>query len=295
MPVTLSQYRRVVRAFNSRSIHIKQHNIFKNAFNQSKVKQTIVKEIFTLFTSFLIFLLISSSWYLINLLGIKARFISLSVFRISYICILSTFIHHICLYLIIFNRNGDIEKNPGLKPNSHRSFCICPRNINILSPHDFLKLSLLLAHITVHKLNVICLSETYLDSFILHDDNNLRISGDNLYREDHPLNVERGGVCIYYNISVPLKIINIHYFQECINFEIKLYNFISLFRSPNHCQDDFEIFIPRDNRFGNMSESEKMQLFTQTFQNIMSNYILHETITCDDRNLPRIDEKSFPV
>ena len=53
--------------------------------------------------------------------------------------------------------------------------------------------------------------------------------------------------------------------------------------------------IPWDNRFGNMSESEKMQLFTQTFQNIISNYILHETITCDDRNLPRIDEKSFPV
>ena len=34
-----------------------------------------------------------------------------------------------------------------------------------------------------------------------------------------------------------------------------------------------------------------MQLFTQTFQNIMSNYIPHETITCDDRKPPWIDEK----
>ena len=200
------------------------------------MKQTIAKETFTVFTSFLIFLLISSSWYFINFLGIKARFISLSVFRISYICVLLTFIHHICLYLIIFNRSGDIEKNSGPKPNSHQSFFTCHWNINI-SAHDFLKLSLLRAHITVHKFNVICLSETYLDASILHDDNNLQISGYNLYREDHPLNVERGGVCIYYNISLPLKIKNIHYFQECINFEIKmidkLYNFISLSRSLN--------------------------------------------------------------
>ena len=34
-----------------------------------------------------------------------------------------------------------------------------------------------------------------------------------------------------------------------------------------------------------------MQLFTQTIQNIISNYIPHETITCDDRNPPWIDEK----
>ena len=34
-----------------------------------------------------------------------------------------------------------------------------------------------------------------------------------------------------------------------------------------------------------------MQLFTQTIQNIISNYIPHESITCDDSNLPWTDEK----
>ena len=34
-----------------------------------------------------------------------------------------------------------------------------------------------------------------------------------------------------------------------------------------------------------------MQLFTQTIINIISNYIPHETITCDDSNPPWIDEK----
>ena len=61
------------------------------------------------------------------------------------------------------------------------------------------------------------------------------------------MNIKRGGVCIYYNISLPLKIKNIHYLQECINFDIKikdkLCNFISLYRSPNQCEDDFEWFI----------------------------------------------------
>ena len=34
-----------------------------------------------------------------------------------------------------------------------------------------------------------------------------------------------------------------------------------------------------------------MQLFTQTFQNIISSYIPQETITCDNINPPWIDEK----
>ena len=35
--------------------------------------------------------------------------------------------------------------------------------------------------------------------------------------------------------------------------------------------------------------SEQVQLITQTIQNIISNYIPYETVTCDDRNPPWID------
>ena len=125
------------------------------------------------------------------MLQIKATFISLLVFRISYICILLAFIHHIWLYLIIFNRSGAIEINPEPKPNPCQFF-ICHWNLNCMSVHNFLKLSLLRAYITVHEFDVICLSETYLNSPILHDDNNLQIPGYNLHREDHPLNVKQG-------------------------------------------------------------------------------------------------------
>ena len=49
--------------------------------------------------------------------------------------------------------------------------------------------------------------------------------------------------------------------------------------------------FPRDSHFANISVNKQVQLFTQAFQNIMSNYIPHETITCDDRKLLWIDEK----
>ena len=165
----------------------------------------------------------------------------MSAVRISYLCSLLTFVHHIWLYLIIPNRSGDIEKNPGPEPNSCRH-----RNLNSILVHNFLILFHLRAYITVRNFDVICLLETCLDSSILHDDDNLPIPGYKLYRKDHPLNIKQGGVCIYYKVSLPLKIKNIHYLQECINFEIKikdkLCNFISLYRSPNQSQDDFESF-----------------------------------------------------
>ena len=49
--------------------------------------------------------------------------------------------------------------------------------------------------------------------------------------------------------------------------------------------------FPCDNRFANISINEQVQLFTHTIHNIVSNYIPHETITCDDRNPPWMDEK----
>ena len=78
--VNFSQYRGVIGVFSSRFIHIKQHNIFKNAFSQNKVKQIMAEEIFLVFASFSIFLLISISCSFINLLPIKARFINFSHF-----------------------------------------------------------------------------------------------------------------------------------------------------------------------------------------------------------------------
>ena len=57
---------------------------------------------------------------------------------------------------------------------------------------------------------------------------------------------ERGGVCICYRNFLPLKLINIHHLNECTTFVInlgdKICNFVSLYRSPNQSENDFESF-----------------------------------------------------
>ena len=124
---------------------------------------------------------------------------------------------------------------------------ICHWNLNNISAHNYTKLFLLIAYIAIHKFDIICLSETYLDSSTTSDDDNLAISGYNLIRSDHPSNNKRGGVCIYYNSFLPLRVPSIQYLQECINFELNICgqtcNFISLYRSPSQTQDKFEQFI----------------------------------------------------
>ena len=63
---------------------------------------------------------------------------------------------------------------------------------------------------------------------------------------DHPSNIKRGGVCIYYKSSLPLRVTNIGYLHECLSFELqigdKICNFLALYRSPSQSQDDFETF-----------------------------------------------------
>ena len=86
--------------------------------------------------------------------------------------------------------------------------------------HNFIKISLLKTYVATYKLDVICLSETYLDSSISHDDDNLEIPGYDLFRADHPSNTKRSTVSIHYRDSLSLKTLNIQYLHECINFDI---------------------------------------------------------------------------
>ena len=111
----------------------------------------------------------------------------------------------------------------------------------------FTKVSLLSAYISVHKFDIICLSETYLNSEIPSDDKNLEISGYNLVREDHPSNSKRGGVCVYYKSSLPFRGINVKYLEESISFESRIggkcCRFSCLYRSPSQTHDEFETFL----------------------------------------------------
>ena len=104
----------------------------------------------------------------------------------------------------------------------------------------------LTAYVLVHNFDIICPSETYLTSETPTDDKNLEIPGYYLLRADHPSNNKRGGVCIFYRTTLPLRVLNISCLSECITFEIRIGNkvcrFIPLYRSPSQSQDEFQTF-----------------------------------------------------
>ena len=96
-------------------------------------------------------------------------------------------------FKIVLKLSGDVEENPGPKSSSSLSFSIGHWNLNSISVHKYIKLSLLRTHASTHKFDVICISETYLNSDPSAVDENLEIVGYTLIRADHPSNNKQGG------------------------------------------------------------------------------------------------------
>ena len=114
--------------------------------------------------------------------------------------------------------HGDIEPNPGPKKLKNDFLAVCHWNLNNLSAHRFSKLTQLKAYISVSKYDFICLSETYLD--FSTPDGLLEIDGYNLVRADHPNNIKRGGIYIYYKESLPVRVISLPYLKEALFLEM---------------------------------------------------------------------------
>ena len=112
---------------------------------------------------------------------------------------------------LLLQCHGDIELNPGQQKLKPKSLLVCYWNLNSLSADNFSKLTQLKAYI-------ICLSETYLDSTI--PESLLEIDGYNLVRPDHPNNLKRGGVCVYYKELLPVRVISLPYFKEALLLEM---------------------------------------------------------------------------
>ena len=75
----------------------------------------------------------------------------------------------------------------------------------------------------------------------------IQIEGYNLVRADHPDNIKRSGVCIYYKESLPVRIKTLPYFKEGLLLEMVNSNkkiIVSvIFRSPSQNNCEFESFI----------------------------------------------------
>ena len=89
---------------------------------------------------------------------------------------------------------GDVEVNPG--PSQWISLSFCHWNLNSISVHDFVIVSLLEAYNAMHTFDIICLSEAFRNSSLQNDDDSLVLNGYKLVRADNPSDLKRGGVCI---------------------------------------------------------------------------------------------------
>ena len=200
MTVNLNQNRRAVRVFNNREI------LLKKTHGLSLQKNILITHLIQA----VIILIVLTVRYVISLSSAQnIRFLHRSLSYSFYFINAVPHIHHMQLYFLDIKCSGNIEDNPDLKPNSCEYLSICHWNLNSISAHSFIKLSLLRGYISINKTDIICLSETYLDSSISSDNDNLELPGYNLVCADNPTNTKRGGVCIYYHNSLPLKVIDI--------------------------------------------------------------------------------------
>ena len=97
----------------------------------------------------------------------------------------------------------------------------------------------------MQKYDIICISETFLDSSA--NESSLLIPGYHLLRADHPNNLKKGGVCLYFKENLSLRQIETSYFSQCILCELTIQNkvgyIVVIYRSPSQSATEFDDFL----------------------------------------------------
>ena len=180
----------------------------------------------------------------------------------------STFLFLLTLLhiFVLLRRHGDIELNPGPSKSKGNTVSVCHWNLNSITAHNFSKLTQLKAYISTYKYDFICLSKTFLDSST--PDNLVDIQGYNLVRTDHLDNTKRGGVCIYYKESLPVRVINLPYFKEALvldlSFNIQKVIVSVIYRSLGQNSNQFELFLSNLENFLSDINNRKSSLSVVT-------------------------------
>ena len=135
--------------------------------------------------------------------------------------------------MIHFHEQHDTKTIPIFLPaDREASWLLLPSLVSLLSDatvqpenisaQNHTKVSLFTAYNFLHNFDIICISETFLNSETAANDPNLEILGYNMYRTDHPSNCKRGSVCTFYKARLPLRVLNISNLNEGINFEVRI-------------------------------------------------------------------------
>ena len=142
---------------------------------------------------------------------------------------------------------------------------------------------------STYKYDFICLSETYLDSSA--PDSLLNIEGYNLVQADHPDNIKRGGVCIYYKETFSIRVVSLSYINEAILIEIDYNNkkviLSVIYRSPSQGNQKFDSFLTNFQKLLNEISIRKpsLSIITGDFNARSSHWWVKDIYTTEESKL----------
>ena len=168
---------------------------------------------------------------------------------------------------ILLLLGGDIETNPG--PQTEKSLKFFHWNLNSICARGAVKIPLIEAYDSVHKFDLIAISETMLNSTIGNDVISIDRLSREIYRADHPSDNKIGGVCLYFREGLPIKRRkDLELLQEMSVAEITISRkkilFSTIYRSPSQNSEQFEHFIDRLHRSLNVMQRERPLLIILT-------------------------------
>ena len=189
MPIESYLFRVRVGAynFNLRSFKEKLNRHTKRGAFTMSINKSFKMPFFKLLVFYLVIAFLNSTFILYK--GTSESLAKLKLTFLDYMLTIMFFINNFKHLLLL---SGDTEVNPGQKRSSNIKFCHW--SLNGLAAHDFIKVQLIEAFSTTGNFYIVCLSETFLDSTKTDGD----VNGYSLLRADHPSNIKRGGVSIYF-------------------------------------------------------------------------------------------------
>ena len=133
---------------------------------------------------------------------------------------------------------GDIHLHPaqvdvGLK--------FCHWNLNGIIARDRIKIRLIEAYNSIFHYDIIALSETVINNSVPDEDIFIEGFSKEIFRSDHPSGDKKGGLCIYFKETLPIKRRkDLESMQETVVTEITLRGkkIVAIYRSPNQSSEE---------------------------------------------------------
>ena len=201
-------------------------------------------------------------------LGTAMLSLGLDLSQKAFLCNYKNILHPWCdsyelsalwLFVLLIMLSSDVHPNPGPRQGSSEFsngfLSFCNWNLNTLSKDNFCRVSLLEAHNTIFKYDIISLCETSLNEETPVPEGIL--PGYHYHPLNHPDGKKSGGVGIFYKETLPLRVREDLSFDECLVSELtfgrKKIFFTVFYRNPEHKagSDGFEDFLTN---FENMYE-----------------------------------------